>query len=155
MCFFVCLALPKSHAPKLDAVSHLFDIRDVSEWSIGEATCANRDRDSSFLITGGGCSCFISEGKKHRTDAASANELDSLIGSLLQEAPSLSILIHYAEGDLSRERVMRQDKKLVSFDELRGQYNRLEFDVRYIVKGLGSQKNARVSRETRATEDSL
>jgi hypothetical protein len=138
MCFFVCIALPKSQAPKLNATSHVFDITDVTDWSIGEATCATRDRDSAFLITVGGCSCFISEGKKHRTEAAGLTELDALIESLLPQVPSLSILIHYATGDLSRERVMRKDKRLVSFAELRAQYSRLDPDVRYVVKSLRS-----------------
>jgi hypothetical protein len=138
MCFFVCLAVPKTHAPKLNAASHAFEITDATEWSIGEATYANRDRDSAFLVTVGGCSCFISEGKKHRTDALGLNELDSLIESVLQQVPSLSILIHYATGDVSRERVIRKDKRLVSFDDVRSQYSQLELDVRYAIKGLRS-----------------
>ena len=136
MCFFVCLALAKSHAPKLSAMSHVFDLTDVTDWSIGEATCGNRDRDGSFLITIGGCSCFISEVKNHRMGASKLNELETLISLLLQQVPSLSILIHYADGDISRERIMRKEKRLVLFDKLRGQFNRLEFDVRYVMKGL-------------------
>ena len=138
MCFFVCLALPKSYAPKLNAMSHVFDITDVTEWSIGEATGANPARDSSFLITVGGCSCFILQGRKHRTEASKVNELDALIESLLPQVPSLSILIHSADGDVSRERVMRKDKRLVSFDESRSHYDRLDFDVRYVISGLHS-----------------
>ena len=138
MCFFVCLALPTSHAPKLYAVSHVFEITDASDWSIGEATCGNPDRDRSFLITAGGCSCFIPEVKNHRTGASKLRELETLIELLLQHVPSLSILVHYADGDISRERVMRKDKTFVLFDKLRGQFNRLEFDVKYVMKGSGS-----------------
>lgn len=43
------------------------------------------------------------------------------------------MLIHYASGDISREEVIRKDKRSVLFHDVSGQLNRLELDVRYII----------------------
>jgi hypothetical protein len=132
MCFFVCLALPKKSVQNWSTIAHGFEIIDVTEWSIGEATRGNQDRDSSFLVTAGGCSCFISAAS-HRSGKSTLDQFESLIQSLLQQAPCVSILIHYASGDISKEEVIRKDKRSVLFHEVSGQLNRLELDVRYII----------------------
>jgi hypothetical protein len=132
MCFFVCVALPKKNFQGWSIVSHGFEIIDVTDRSIGEATCGNRDRDSSFLVTAGGCSCFIS-GATHRSVKSTRNEFETLIRSLLPLVPCVSILIHYASGDISKEKVIRKDKRAVLFHEVSGQLNGLEPDVRYII----------------------
>ena len=130
MCFFVCLALPKRFKG-WSAIDHSFEMIDVTDWSIGEATSGNRDRDTAFLVTAEGCSCFISAAS-HRSEK-SLDEFESLIRSLLQQTSSVSILMHYASGDISKENVLRKDKRSVIFDDVSGQLDRLEPDVRYII----------------------
>ena len=130
MCFFVCLALPQKFQA-WSYIDHSFEMIEVTDWSIGEATSGNGDRDRPFLVTAGGCSCFISAAS-HRTQK-SIDEFESLVRSLLQQTPSLSMLIHYASGDISKEKVVRKDKRSVVFDEVWDQLNRLEPDVRYII----------------------
>jgi hypothetical protein len=111
MCFFVCLALPQKQAAlRLEALSDDLELTDATDWSIGKAARGNRDRDRAFLITCGGCSCFISDVKKHRAETSTLAELEILIQSLLEYLPSLSMLIHYAHGDISRERVVQKEK---------------------------------------------
>jgi len=132
MCFFVCLALPRKNFQNWRTISHGFEMIDVTAWSIGQATCGNQDRDIAYLLTAGGCSCFIS-GANHRSAKSTLNDFESLIGSLLQRIPFVSILIHFASGDISKEEVIRKDKRSVRFDEVSGQLNGLEPDVRYII----------------------
>jgi hypothetical protein len=132
MCFFVCLAVPKKSFQGWNSISHAFDVIDVTDWSIGEATCGNQERDSSFLITAGGCSCFISDAK-HRSGTPTRNDFQNLIRSLLQQAPRVAVLVHYASGDISKEQVIRKDKRTVRFHEVSGQLNQLEPDVRYLI----------------------
>jgi len=132
MCFFVCLAVPKKNFQGWSTISHGFEMVDVTGSSIGEATCGKPDRDRSFLVTSGGCSCFIS-GATHRSVKSTLNEFEALIRSLLQLAPCVSILIHYASGEISKEEVMTKDKRSVLFHEVSGQLNGLELDVRYII----------------------
>jgi hypothetical protein len=132
MCFFISLALPKKSVQNWSAIAHGFEIIDVTEWSIGEATCGNQDRHSSFLVTAGGCSCFISAAN-HRSGKSTLQQFESLIQSLLQQSPCVSILIHYASGDISKEEVIRKDKRSVLFHEVSGQLNSLELDVRYVI----------------------
>lgn len=135
MCFFVCLALPeKAAALKLKTLSQGWELTDATDWPIGKAVRGNREHDRAFLITSGGCSCFISEGKHHRAEKPMPAELENLIQSLLTYVPSLSILIHYAQGDISREGVVQKERKLLTFNELKGQLSRLESDVRYVIK---------------------
>jgi hypothetical protein len=131
MCFFICLAVDKKHVQDPNVIPRVFEAIDATDWSIGEATCGNRDRDRSFLITSGGCSCFI--GANHQSEQSTLNEFESLIRSLLKQAPHVSILIHYASGDISQERVMKNDKRSIRFNELSGQLHKLELDVRYIL----------------------
>lgn len=131
MCFFVCLAVPNKHPSGWSTITHGFEMTDVTDWSIGEATSGNRERDRAFLVTAGGCSCFIS-GANHRSEK-SLSDFESLLRSLLQQTPSVSILIHYASGDISKEKVVRKDKRSISFDKVSGQLDRLEPDVRYII----------------------
>jgi len=131
MCFFVCLALPKKNLSSWSTIAHGFETADVTDWSIGEATSGNPNRDRAFLVTAGGCSCFISAAN-HRSEI-SIDEFESLIRALLQQTPSVSILIHYASGDISKEKVVRQDKRSILFDEVSGQLDRLEPNVRYII----------------------
>lgn len=131
MCFFVCVALTKKNLLGSTIIAHGFEMTDVTDWSIGEATSGNRDRDRAFLVTAGGCSCFISAAN-HRSEK-SLDEFESLIRSLLQQTPSVSILIHYASGDISKEKVVRKDKRSVLFDEVSGHLHELEPDVRYII----------------------
>src|SRR5689334_21402329 len=105
MCFFVCLALPKKNLQDWPVIARGFEIIDVTDWCIGIATCGNAERDSAFLITAGGCSCFISGANHHKSGKSIINEFGSLIRSLLQQAPYVSILVHYASGDISKEEV--------------------------------------------------
>ena len=133
MCFFVCLALPKKNVQALETLSHPFEVTDATDWSIGEATFGSRNRDRSFLITTGGCSCFISD-VHHGSGESNLNAFESLIRSLLQETPSVSFLIHDSRGDIHTESVTRKEKRLVSFNELSGQFHQLPLDVRYVVK---------------------
>ena len=133
MCFFVCLAVPRKSFQGWNTISHGFEVIDVTDWSIGGATCGNQERDSSSLITAGGCSCFISDAN-HRSGPPTLNEFESLIRSLLQQAPRVAILVHYASGDISKEQVIRKDKRTVLLDEVSGQLNQLELDVRYIIE---------------------
>jgi len=58
---------------------------------------------------------------------------ESLIQSLLQQTPCVSLLIHYASGDISEEEVIRKDKRSLLFHEVSGQLDKLELDVRYII----------------------
>ena len=132
MCFFVCLAVPRKDLLDWSTIAHGFEVIDITDWSLGRATCGDPDRDSSFLITAGGCSCFVSDAN-HRSGTAGLNEFENLIRSLLDQIPRVAILIHYASGDISREEVIRKDKRTVHLDEVSGQLNRLELDVRYIV----------------------
>src|SRR5689334_18117201 len=122
MCFFVCLALPKKFQGG-STIDQSFEMIEVTDWSIGEATSGNRDRDRAFLVTAGGCSCFISDANHH--SEKSFHEFESLMRSLLQQTPSVSILIHYASGDISNEKVVRREKRSVLFDEVSGQLTRL------------------------------
>lgn len=133
MCFFVCLALPKKNVQALETLSHPFEVTDTTEWSIGEATVGNRNRDSSFLITTGGCSCFVAD-VHHGLAESKPNAFESLIRSLLQEVSCVSFLIHDARGDIQAERVICKEKRLVSFNEFSGQFHELPLDVRYVVK---------------------
>jgi hypothetical protein len=136
VCFFVCLALPEKEATlKLKTLSPDWELTDATDWPIGKAVRGNREHDRAFLITSGGCSCFISDVKKHRRGRSMPAELETLIQSLLEYVPSLSMLIHCAKGDISRESVVQKERKLVSFNELRGQLSRLKNDVRYVIKG--------------------
>jgi hypothetical protein len=136
VCFFVCLALPqKQVALKLEALAPDLELTDATDSPIGKAARGNREQDQAFLITAGGCSCFISEAKMHRTETSSLDELETLIQSLLEYVPTVSMLIHYAHGDISRERVVQKEKRLVQFNEVRGQLRRLEVDIRYVIKG--------------------
>ena len=137
MCFFICLAVHKKHLQGRNAFPPVFEVIDATDWSIGEATCGNRDRDRSFLVIAGGCSCFISDANR-RSEQLLLSELESLIQSLLQQAPSVSILIHYASGDIRRERVIKKDKRSIMFNELSGQFHRLELDVRYVINNESS-----------------
>lgn len=132
MCFFVCLALPKKSVQDWSTIAQGFEIIDATEWSIGEATCGSQDRDSSFLVTAAGCSCFISPAS-HRSAKSTLDQFESLIQSLLQQAPCVSILIHYASGEISKEKVIRKGKRSVRFHEVSGQLNRIELDLRYII----------------------
>ncbi|HEX3252825.1 MAG TPA: hypothetical protein VHS05_25525 [Pyrinomonadaceae bacterium] len=131
MCYFVCLALPRKNIQCWSTIPHGFEVADVTDWSIGKATCGNQDRDSAFLVTSGGCSCFISDGN-HRSTKATLDEFKSFIRSLLQETHYVSLLIHYASGDISKEEVIRKDKKSILLEEVSDQLNQLELDVRYI-----------------------
>jgi hypothetical protein len=135
MCFFVCLSLPKKDSLHLRALSEGFELIDATGWSIGEATSGNADRDVAFLITDGGCSCFISNTKAHGAQSAKLKEFETLIRSLSEQLPIVSILIHHASGDLQHERVIRKAKRIVSVDEILGQIDRLDPDVRYIIRG--------------------
>lgn len=132
MCFFVCLAIPKEDFRGWATLAHDFEVVDVSDWSIGEATCGSRERDISLLVTAGGCSCFISDAN-HRSVKPARDEFVSLLRSLLQQTPRVAMLIHYAGGDISREEVIRKDKRSVLFDDVSSQLNRLELEVRYII----------------------
>lgn len=132
MCFFVCLAVPKKSFYDWSTIAHGFEIIDAAKWSIGHVTCGNQDRESSFLVTAGGCSCFISPAD-HRSRKSTLEQFESLIQSLLQQAPYVSILIHYASGDISKEEVIRKDKQSVPFHEVCGQLTSLELDLRYII----------------------
>jgi len=132
MCFFVCLAVPKRSLENWNTISHGFDVLDVTGWSIGKATRGNGDRDNAFLITAGGCSCFISD-TSHRFGKLGLNEFESLIRSILRQIPRVALLIHYASGDISKEEVIRKDKRTVLLNEVAGQLNRLEHDVRFII----------------------
>jgi hypothetical protein len=134
MCFFVCLSLPKKGIPQLQALSQGFELIDATEWSIGKATRGNADRDVAFLITDGGCSCFVSNAKSHRAQSAKLKEFEALIRSLSERLPNVSILIHYTGEDLSHETVIRKDKRIVSLDEIQGQTDRLELDIRYVIR---------------------
>jgi hypothetical protein len=131
MCFFVCLTVPKS-LQNWNTIAHGFDVLDVTAWNIGKATLGNGDRDTAFLITAGGCSCFIS-GASHRSGTPGLNEFESLIQSILRQTPRVRVLIHYASGDISKEEVIRKGKRMVLLNEVGGQLNRLELDVRYII----------------------
>jgi len=132
MCFFVCLALPKENFQGWSTIPYGFETINVTDCSIGEATCGNKNRDSSFLVIAGGCSCFISAAS-HRSGKSTLVQFERLIQSLLQQAPCVSILIHYASGDISKEKVIRKDKRTVFFQEVSGQLSTLELDVRYII----------------------
>jgi hypothetical protein len=135
MCFFVCLSLPKKDAPQLRALSPGFELINATKWKIGQATCGNADRDVAFLITDGGCSCFVSNTKAHRVQSAKLEEIKTLIRSLSERLPSVSILIHYTGEDLSRETVIRKDKRIVSVDDILRKIDQLELDVRYVIRG--------------------
>ena len=132
MCFFLCLAVPKKSLQNWNTIAHGFEIIDATAWSIGQATRGSQDRDSSFLVTAGGCSCFISAAS-HRSGKSSLEQSGSLIQSLLQQAPYVSILIHYASGDISKEEVIRKDKQWARFQDVSGQLRTLELDIRYII----------------------
>lgn len=131
MCFFACLALPLSDVELFRTIPHSFEVLDVTDWSIGRATYGREKRDRSFLITSGGCSCFISD-KNHRSDIAPLDEFKSLVERLLQHTPYLSILVHNAGGDLRSEIVNRKARRSVSYDELFCGLDCLELDVRYV-----------------------
>ena len=113
MCYFICSALPKKEFQAWSTIAHGFELMDVTDWSNGEATCGNSDRDQSFLITAGGCSCFVSNAN-HRGGKSTLNEFESLIRSFLQQAPRISILIHNAISDISKEMVSISMKYLVN-----------------------------------------
>jgi hypothetical protein len=68
-----------------------------------------------------------------RSEQSRLRELKSLIRSLLQRTPNVSILIHYASDDISQEMVIRKGKRLIQFDEVADQFHKLELDVRYII----------------------
>lgn len=131
MCFFLCVSLPKKDFQGW-RISHSFEVTDVTDWSIGTATRRNRNDDRSFLITAGGCSCFISDGK-HRSTKTTLNEFESVIQSLLKQTHCVSILVHYASGDIGKEAVIRKERKSIIFTEVSGQWNRLELDVGYTI----------------------
>jgi len=133
MCFFVCLALARKNVHALDTLSRPFEVTDATDWSIGEATFGSRNRDSSFLVTTGGCSCFVSGGH-HGAGESNLNAFESLIGSLLQEAPCVSFLIHDTRGDMQAERVTCKEKRSISFNELSEHFHELHLNVRYVVK---------------------
>jgi|SRR5215213_7657244 len=133
MCFFVCLALPRKNIQALERLAHPFEVTDATAWSIGEATSGSLNRDRSFLITSGGCSCFVA-GVHHGSGESKLSAFQSLIRSLLQEAPCVSLLIHDTRGDIQNESVTCKEKRLVSFDELPRHLPQLSLDVRYVVK---------------------
>ena len=135
MCFFVCMALPRKDAALILEVRFSdLELTDATNWPIGNAVRGNREHDRAFLITSGGCSCFISDLKKRRQDESMTAELELLIQSIMEFVPSLSMLIHDARGDISRENVIPKQRRLISFNELRGRLGQLEIDVRYVIK---------------------
>lgn len=131
MCFFLCLGVPKK-ASKLLETALSFETKDVTKWSLGEATCGSADRDSAFLITSGGCSCFIS-GVKHGSGTSKLEAFERLMKLLLNEARYVSMLVHDTRGDIAGESVMCRYKSRVSLNEIIGQFEYLQLDVRYIL----------------------
>lgn len=132
MCFFLCVGVPKKAAGILQAVSHPFSAEDVTEWSIGKATCGNTDRDSSFLITSGGCSCFIT-GVNHGSGESRLEAFETLMMSLLKQARYVSMLIHDTRGSIAGATVTCKYKSRVSLSEIISNLKRLQTDVRYIL----------------------
>lgn len=132
MWFFICLSLPKKDPKLVEIMSDPFEVLEATESQIGKATCGNRDRDRALLITAGGCSCFLF-GMNHGADASKTDAFENLIQVLLQHAPSVSILIHDARGDITRESVACKNKCRTPITDLIGQFPHLKLDVRYVV----------------------
>jgi len=132
VCFFLCLGVPKKAASVLETVSHAFDTRDVTEWSIGKAVCGSTDRDRSFLITSGGCSCFVTGGN-HGSGESKLQAFESLMKLLLKQARYVSMLVHDTRGDIAGATVMCKYKSRVSLHEIISNIERLQTDVRYIL----------------------
>jgi len=132
VCFFVCLSVPKKDPKLLEILSQSFEVAEVTDLAIGKATCGNGERDRSFLVTVGGCSCFIL-GVNHGKGASKVETFESVIKVLLQRAPSVSILIHDTRGDIARESVICKYKSRISLIDLVGQVHLLQLDVRYVV----------------------
>lgn len=132
MCFFLCLGVPKKAASVLETVPHEFEARDVTEWSIGKATCGSTNRDSSFLITSGGCSCFIT-GVKHGSGESKLEAFGVFLMSVLKQAHYVSMLIHVTRGKIADASVTCRYKSRVSLSEVISNIKRLQADVRYIL----------------------
>jgi len=125
------MGVPKKASTILEtAVS--FETKDVTKWSLGKATCGSVDRDNAFLITSGGCSCFIS-GLKHGSETLKLEPFERLMKLLLKEARYVSLLIHETRGDIASDTVVCRHKSPVSLTEIINQVGHLQLDVRYIL----------------------
>lgn len=128
----MCVALPKRDSKLCEILSESFEVTDATEWDIGKATYGIRDRDSSYLVTDGGCSCFIL-GMNHGCGEAKVETVENFIKALLQRTPCVSILIHDTRGDIARENVICKYKSRVSFSDFVRQFPSLQQDVRYLI----------------------
>ncbi len=109
-----------------------FETKDVTKWSLGRATCGNAERDSAFLITSGGCSCFISA-VKHGSETSKLGSFERLMKLVLKEAHYVSLLVHDTRGDIAGENVICRYKSRVSLNEIISELEHLQLDVRYIL----------------------
>jgi hypothetical protein len=132
MCFFLCLALPKKDSRVRDVISRAFEVKEVTDWPIGKVTRGNRDNGSSYLVTDGGCSCFIL-GLHHARGEPKVTNVVEVVKELLKRAPCVSILIHYSSSELAREAVTARAKRVLIVDEFVREFPTIQEDVRYVV----------------------
>lgn len=136
MCFFVCLALPLKATRLIRDLSQGFELTDATDWNIGRITRGNRERDVAFLVADGGCSCFISVTQSHSYQSGKRKQFETLVSSLLQELSQVSLLFHYSSKDISQDIFSLKARRVVSLKEISHQFQQLECDTRYVIRGI-------------------
>ena len=131
MCYFLCLSLPYEVPNLVQTLGGKLILEDASATPIGKATRGNRIESRVYVLTNGGCSCCIL-GKNHNTVEDGAEDFIERLKRLLEEVPSVSLLLHTFRADWRLEEVPLKEKRLITLENFA--FPNLEENIRYVIK---------------------
>ena len=132
MCYFLCISTPYEVTGIIETLTDEWNLEDVSNTPIGQATRGNRPNGISYLVTEGGCSCSLL-GRSHIGNNSTAQYFLHSIERALKQLPAISVLVHVCRNNLMDEKVRIRMKQHISFELLVSLFPNLEEDVRYII----------------------
>lgn len=127
MTYFLAVAAPKEQAKLEAAFDDPLYIEDASNSPIGAATLGNKDGAVVLVNAGHGASHVV--GKQNGAD----RQVVEGVRRLLENTPSVSILVHLARGRVLEEPIPNRGRCRITFREFSELFPELDQDVRYAV----------------------
>jgi hypothetical protein len=127
MTYFLAVAAPTEQSQIEAVFGDAFYLKDASGSPIGAAALGHKDGAVVLVNSGHGATHIVSRRKD-----ADRQVVDG-IRRLLENVPSVSVLLHLAKGVVLEEPISVRGRRRMTFREFAEIFSELEEDVRYAV----------------------
>ncbi len=127
MTYFLAIAAPLEPSQIQDAMGNDIYLEDASGSPIGSATLGGNDGAVMLVNAGHGATHIVSQ--RHDAD----RRVVAGVRALLEETPSVSVLLHLARGVVLQEPIPDRGRRRITFHDFAELFPKLEEDVRFAV----------------------